>query len=41
MNYLEAVMQINNIVEDIFCKEIIDYCNSINLKSLYNGLSIK
>jgi predicted 2-oxoglutarate/Fe(II)-dependent dioxygenase YbiX len=34
MNYLEAVMQINNIVEDIFCKEIIDYCNSINLKSL-------
>jgi len=23
MNYLEAVVQINNIVEDKFCKEII------------------
>jgi|TARA_R100000030_G_scaffold83570_1_gene66531 predicted 2-oxoglutarate/Fe(II)-dependent dioxygenase YbiX len=34
MNYLEAVVQIDNIVEDIFCKEIIDYYDKIDLKSL-------
>jgi len=34
MNYLEAIVQIDNIVEDIFCKEIIDYYKNIDLKSL-------
>ena len=34
MNYLEAIVQIDNIIEDIFCKEIMDYYNNINLKSL-------
>ena len=34
MNYLEAIVQIDNIVGDIFCKEIMDYYKNIDLKSL-------
>ncbi len=38
MNYLEAVVQINNIVEDKFCKEIITlvFPQLINLNVLKN-----
>ena len=35
MNYLEAIVQIDNIVGDIFCKEIMDYYNNINLLQKY------
>ena len=40
MNYLEAIVQIDNIIEDIFCKEIMDYYNNINLKIFRSGRSI-
>jgi predicted 2-oxoglutarate/Fe(II)-dependent dioxygenase YbiX len=39
MNYLEAIVKIDSIISDVFCQDIINYCNKSKLKYLGVGLS--
>jgi len=39
MNYLEAIVKIDSVISDVFCQDIINYCNQSKLERLGIGQS--